>query len=118
MRIECEMAKLNPTTKVKLELAPGQLTETETNFVVPIVLPTVDGKQILVAAIKCELSEIKDGVQKISVSSAVYTNGELSEFSLLNYVQVDLKQFVSPTDENEIVLSVTTVPASANKKPE
>jgi len=107
MKIEFEMAKLNPTTKISLELVPGQPTETETGFVVPIILPTPDGKQVSVSAIECKLLEVENGIQRIAVNAAQYTNGELGESSLLNHVLIDLKQFVPPTDENEVVLAVT-----------
>ncbi len=115
MKIEFKMPKLNPTTKISLELVPGQPTETETGFIVPIVLPTPDGKQISVSAIECKLLEVENGVQRIAINAAQYTNGELSESTLLNHVLIDLKQFVPPTDENEIVLAVTATPAPKAK---
>lgn len=115
MKIEFEMPKLNPMTKVVLELLPGEPTETETGFIVPIVLPTPDGKQIPIAAIECNLLAVENGVQRIAVSSAQYTADGLGESILLNHVQIDLKQFVSPTDENEIVLSVTSTPPTKTK---
>ncbi len=106
MKIEFEMEKLNPMTKVRLELVPGQPTETETGFLVPILLP-LDGKQIPIAAIECSLLAVENGVQRIAVSSVQYTADGLGEPILLNHVQIDLKQFVLPTNENEIILSVT-----------
>jgi hypothetical protein len=115
VKIKFEMPKLNPTTTVILELLPGQPTETETGFVVPIVLPTPDGKQIPIAAIECSLLAVENGVQRIAVSSAQYTADGLGESTLLNHVQIDLTQFVSPTDENEIVLSVTSAPPAKTK---
>ena len=114
MKIEFEMEKLNPTTKVKLELVPGQPTETETGFTVPIVLP-LDGKQVPIAAIECSLLAVENGVQRIAVSSVQYTADGLGEPILLNHVQIDLKQFVSPTDENEIILSVALTPPVKTK---
>jgi hypothetical protein len=110
MKIEFEMPKLNPTTKVVLEMLPGQPTETETGFIVPIVLPMSDGKQAPIAAIECSLLAVENGVQRIAVSSVQYTADGLGEPILLNHVQIDLKQFVPPTDENEIVLSVASAP--------
>lgn len=115
MKIEFEMAKLNPTTKVSLDLVPGQTTETEKGFIVPIVLPTPDGKQIPVSAIECKLLEVENGVQRIAVSAIQCIDGELGEPTLLNYVLINLKQFVLPTDENEIVLAVTTTPSPKTK---
>lgn len=115
MKIEFEMAKLNPTTKVSLDLVPGQTTETDKGFIVPIVLPTPDGKQIPVSAIECKLLDVENGVQRVAVSSAQYVNGELTESILLNHVQIDLKQFVSPTDENEVILSAAATPATKTK---
>lgn len=117
MKIEFEMPKLNPMTKVSLDLVPGQPTETKTGFIVPIVLPTPDGKQIPITAIECQLLAVENGVQRIAVSSGQYINGELTEVILLNHVQIDLRQFVSPTDENEVVLSVTATPSPAKTKP-
>ena len=115
MKIKFKMPKLNPTTDISLELVPGQPTETETGFIVPIILPTPDGKQIPISAIECKLLAVENGVQRIAVSSAQYANGELGESTLLNYIQIDLKQFVSPTDDNEIVLFVTATPATKTK---
>ena len=112
MKIEFEMEKLNPTTKVKLELVPGQPTETETGFTVPIVLP-LDGKQVPIAAIECSLLAVESGVQRIAVSSVQYTADGLGEPILLNHIQIDLKQFVRATNENEIVLSA--IPATPVK---
>ena len=100
------MEKLNPTTKVKLELVPGQPTETETGFTVPIVLP-LDGKQVPIAAIECSLLAVESGVQRIAVSSVQYTADGLGEPILLNHIQIDLKQFVGATNENEIILFAT-----------
>ena len=115
MKIQFEMPKLNPTTKISLELVPGQPIETETGFIVPIVLPTPDGKQIPISAIECKLLDVENGVQGVAVSSVQYINGEPRTPILLNHVQIDLKQFVPATDENEIVLSVTTVPPVKTK---
>lgn len=115
MKIEFEMAKLNPTTKVSLDLVPGQTTETEKGFIVPIVLPTSDGKQIPVSAIECKLLDVENGVQRIAVSAIQCIDGELGEPTLLNNVLIDLKQFVLPTDENEIVLTATSTPTPKTK---
>lgn len=115
MKIEFEMAKLNPTTKVSLDLVPGQIAETEKGFIVPIVLPTPDGKQIPISAIECKLLDVENGVQRIAVNAIQCINGELGEPTLLNYVLIDLKQFVLPTDENEIVLAVTATPVQKTK---
>ena len=115
MKIEFQMAKLNPTTKISLELLPGQPIETDTGFIVPIILPTPDGKQIPVVAIECKLLAVESGVQRISVSSVQYINGELQEPALLNDIQIDFKQFIPATNENEIVLLAATAPPSKAK---
>lgn len=108
MIVEFTQPKLEPMTKVSLALIPGQPTETETGFVFPFVLPSTDGKQISVAAIDCTLSETENGVLRIAVNAVPYTNGEAGEASLLNYILVDLKQFVAPTNESEVNLSPPT----------
>lgn len=115
MKIEFEMAKLNPTTKVSLNLVPGQIAETDKGFIIPIILPTSDGKQIPVSAIECKLLDVENGVQRIAVSAIQCVDGELGEATLLNNVLIDLKQFVLPTDENEIVLTALTTPAPKTK---
>lgn len=110
MKIKFAMPKLNPTTEISLELVSGQPIETETGFIVPIILPLPNGKQLPVSAIECKFLDVENGVQRVTVSSAQYSDGELGETILLNHVQIDLKQFVPATDENEIVLSATTPP--------
>ena len=106
MKIKFTMPKLNPTTEISLELVPGQPTETERGFTVPIILP-LDGKQVPVTAIECSLLAVENGVQRIAVSSVQYTTDGSGEPILLNHIQIDLKQFVKATNENEIILSVT-----------
>lgn len=115
MKIEFQMTKLNPTTKISLDLVPGQPIETDTGFIIPIILPMPDGKQVPVVAIECKLLNVENGVQGIAVNSAQYTADGLGESILLNHVQIDLKQFVLPTDENEIILSVASTPPVKTK---
>ena len=116
MIVEFTQPKLDPMTKVSLALVPGQATETETGFNFPIVLPTTDGKQNPVATIDCAFFEPENGVLRIAVNSIAYKNGEPGESTLLNYVVIDLKQFVSPTNENELNLSPPTVATSSRTK--
>lgn len=115
MKIEFQMTKLNPTTKISLDLVPGQPIETDTGFIIPIILPMPDGKKVPVVAIECKLLNVENGVQGIAVNSVQYTADGLGEPILLNHVQIDLKQFVLPTDENEIVLSVASTPPVETK---
>lgn len=115
MIIKFQTEKEHPMIDVTAEIVPGQPTETETGFIFPLVLPTPDGKQTVVAAIECTRLEIKEGIQRMAVKAAQYTEGQLGEASLLNNILIDLKQFVPPTDENEVVLAVTTTPAPKTK---
>lgn len=115
MKIEFQMAKLNPTTKISLDLIPGQPIETDTGFIVPIILPTPDGKQIPVVAIECKLLNVENGVQRISVSSMHYSNGEIGESVLLNDVQIDFSLFIPATNDNEMVLSAAATPPTKSK---
>lgn len=115
MKLEFEMDKQNPKTRVVLDFVLGQPTETETGFLIPFVIPTPDGKQIPIVAIECTLLGIKNGLHEMAVSSVQYINGELSEPILLNHVQSDLLRVISPTNENEIVLSVASTPPVKTK---
>src|SRR4028119_2449867 len=115
MIINLQVEKEHPMVDVTAEIIPGQPTETDTSFIFPLMMPMLDGTQIVVATIECVRLGVEEGIQRFEVKAAQYVNGELGEASLLNHILIDLKQFVPPTDENEVVLAVTTKPSPKQK---
>lgn len=115
MIINLQVEKEHPMVDVTAEILPGQSTETDTSFIFPLVMPMLDGTQVVVATIECVRLGVEEGKQRFEVKAAQYVNGELSESISLNHILIDIKQFVPPTDENEVILAVTAKPASKPK---
>jgi len=113
--INLQVEKKHPMVDVTAEIVPGTPTETDISFIFPLVMPMLDGTQVVVATIECLRLGVEEGKQRFEIKAAQYVNGQLSESSLLNHILIDLKQFVPPTDENEVVLTVTTKPAPKQK---
>lgn len=115
MIINLQVEKEHPMVDVTAEIVPGQPTETDSSFIFPLIMPMLDGTQTVVATIECVRLGVEEGKQRFEVKAAQYVNGELGESSLLNHILIDLKQFVPPTDENEVVLAVTAKPVPKPK---
>ena len=115
MIINLQVEKEHPMVDVTAEIVPGQPTETDTSFIFPLIMPMVDGTQVVVATIECVRLGVEEGKQRFEVKAAQYVNGEMDESSSLNHILIDLKQFVPPTDENEVILAVTTKSAPKPK---